>query len=209
MDLAEHMLEQAGGWMAEGERRQLAETARQDYLELTGRVNEDDECFERRMAAFLEYFLLDWEIPDRKPLTPIGLYLENAGDRHPSDERTVLAALACSHVSVFELLGLKHETAFMGDLLLGGQWEVRSEGSLLGVETGDVFEARLFCLGGVAFFTPAICHHPHEARHLVKLVVRKALAADTSPEDIAGRLSQMRLSFDRYPRMPLGQIYIP
>ena len=204
---AQELMEVAGGWMADSPRRHLAQTAKEWFLELTGRVNEDDSTFERRMAVYLEFLLFVWPLP----IQPHGHAWEHFVKESPSVstevDKMLSAHLEASHWSLFELLEKGDDQVYLSDLLFGGQWRVRPEGAVLGVEEGDVFQARLFTLRGEVFFTQAFLHHPSEARHLVKKIVERELGEGKSPLETAGRLAQMHLKFDRYRRMNMLQIY--
>lgn len=193
--------------MAAGDRLQWAQDAKEDFLAQTGRTNEEDSTFERRMAVYLEYFLLEWTIAGVTPKTPLELFYSAHEATLPALDKNLLAALSSSHSSLFELLRKDDDEVFLGDLLYGGRWYVRPEGAMLGVEEGDVFQARLLALDGVLFFTRAFLHHPSEARHLVKKIIQKQRENNVAPSEIIGRLAKMHLKFDRYRRMNMLQIY--
>jgi hypothetical protein len=204
---AQQLMEEAGGWMAMEERLHLAESAKESYLELTGRTNEEDSTFERRMAVYLEYLLLEWKTPPPEDRTPLELFADACSGELAKEDHCLLATLSASHMSLFELLKKRDEEVLLGDLIYGGRWKVQPEGAMLGVEEGDVFQARLLELRGEVFFTQAFLHHPTEARHLAKKAIQELREKEVDPLSIMGRLAKMHLKFDRYRRMNLLQIY--
>lgn len=205
----QELMENAGTWMAHESRLHLAETAKEWFFELTGRTNEDDSTFERRMAVYLEFLLFVWTLPGEPSKHPWELFVRESGFDFSSRDLQITKALDASHWSVFELLEKHTREVYLSDLLFGGQWRVRPEGAMLGVEEGDVFQARLFCINECVFFTQAFLHHPSEARHLVKKIIDQDISAGKSPLQTAGRLAHMHLKFDRYRRMNMLQIYTP
>lgn len=204
---AQELMEAAGGWLAAEPRRHLAETAKEWFLDLMGRVNEDDSTFERRMAVYLEFLLFVWSLPTSPQKHPWELFVKESDFAFSPTDISLAASLEASHWSLFELLEKSPDEVYLSDLVFGGQWRVRPEGAMLGVEEGDVFQARLFALGEEVFFTQAFLHHPSEARHLVKKILGKELAAGKTPLETVGRLTRMHLKFDRYRRMNITQIY--
>ncbi len=200
-------MESAGTWMADEPRLHLAETAKEWFFELTGRTNEDDSTFERRMAVYLEFLLFVWTLPGEPDKHPWELFVRESGFVFSPEDLQIAKALDASHWSIFELLEKHPWEVYLSDLLFGGQWRVRPEGAMLGVEEGDVFQARLFGIDDYVFFTQAFLHHPSEARHLAKKIIDQDISTGKSPLQTAGRLAHMHLKFDRYRRMNMRQIY--
>ncbi len=201
----QELMEIAGGWMAEEPRKHLAETAKEWFFDLTGRVNEDDSTFERRMAVYLEFLLFVWFLPGTEYKHPWELFVRENELTLP--DLQLAAALDGSHWSIFELLEKSENEVYLSDLLMGGRWRVRPEGAMLGVEEGDIFHARIFAWQEDIFFTQAFMHHPSEARHLVKKIITKDISSGKTALETAGHLAHMHLKFDRYRRMNMLQIY--
>src|SRR6266850_5406689 len=98
------MVERLAARYAAGENEEEAIGARKDYFERGGKVFDDDaELFESRMASFLEWYVL--ERPFRGGPTPVLRALEE-DTALAADERRLLAHLATSHRSVFDLVAI-------------------------------------------------------------------------------------------------------
>src|SRR5690349_15577753 len=101
---------------SEREHKLEAMRAREEYFDRAGKVFDDDaELFDGRMAAFLEWYVLDRPLAGIG-LTPVACAIEE-GIALPADERRALAALAVSHHSVFELHATSGETLDIEDLI--------------------------------------------------------------------------------------------
>ncbi len=201
-------MESVGSWMALNGRREAAHRIREEFFERTGRVNEDDRSFETRMNAFLEYLLLDHRLEDpRGPETWLEAYVVERAEHLSVRERALLASLSAGHRSLFRLIARPAQQLHLSDMLYGGQWLVALPAALLGLELGDVFEARLVSLEGRVVLLHSVLHHPSDAAPLVARIVEKGLDRGEDPQVLAGRLSAMLLRHDRYPGMNLLQAY--
>ena len=193
--------------MALEDRRTAAHGVREDFFERTGRVNEEDRSFEIRMNAFLEYLLVDHRIDGPSGRTWLEVYLEEKGATLSARDRYLLSSASAGHRSLFQLIARRKEGLHLSDLLYGGQWQVDLPGALLGLDLGDVFEARLVSIHGRVVLLHSVLHHPSEAAPLVLRIVEQGLERGLAPEALAGRLSNMLLRHDRYPGMNLLQAY--
>ncbi len=203
----EDILDGVGAWMASADRRQAAHMVREEFFELTGRVNEEDRSFEIRMNAFLEYLLVDSHLPGEGGRTWLEEYLTQEGAGLSEGDRYLVRCAGAGHRSLFQLISRSGKDLLLSDLLYGGQWRVSLPATLLGVDVGDVFEARLVSIMGHVVLLHSVLHHPSEAAPLVRRIVEKGLEQGQSPEKIAGRLASMLLRHDRYPGMNLLQAY--
>src|SRR5215471_4201400 len=148
---------------SEREHKLEAMRAREEYFDRAGKVFDDDaELFEGRMAAFLEWYVLERPLAGIG-LTPVACAIEEAGGL-PADERRTLAALATSHHSVFELFETAGEKLDIEDLIGGARFAVRERRKPLGMAAGDLFEARLLWDGDTIIFGRTFLFHPPDAR---------------------------------------------
>ncbi|MCD6497173.1 MAG: hypothetical protein J7M25_02580 [Deltaproteobacteria bacterium] len=203
------LLDGVGAWMAEAPRKELAHRGREKFFERTGRVNEDDRSFDARMNAFLEFLVLDWKPADVRGRTLIELFVAEQGQRLSKRDLDLLASASASQRSLFELVDKGKRGAMFGDLLYGGRWRIACSEQVLGVDAGDVIEARIVSIDGSLALLPSIYHHPSEAAVLARTMVEEGLKRKESPRDLSDRLASMLLRHDRYPGMNLRQAYGP
>ena len=155
---------------SEGEHKLEAMRAREEYFERAGKVFDDDaELFEGRMASFLEWYVLERPMA-ATGVPPVARALAGSDEALPGAERRVLASLAATHRSLFELHGIADHLLDVEDLVGGARFAVRERRNPLGMTAGDVFEARL-CWDGeaVVFGRTFLFHPPGRARGRARL----------------------------------------
>jgi len=191
---------------SEREHKLEAMRAREEYFDRAGKVFDDDaELFEGRMAAFLEWYVLERPLAGIG-LTPVACAIEEGGGL-PADERRALAALATSHHSVFELFETAGETLDIEDLIGGGRFAVRERRKPLGMAAGDLFEARLLWDGDTIIFGRTFLFHPPDAREVVLEWVERAVNSGTAREEILFHLSRQHIRWHRQGHVGAAKVY--
>lgn len=186
----------SGGHQAEAAR------ARVEYGERTGRVFEDDELFESRTRAFLEWYAIE------RPLEgagepPVVLALREAEGRTAE----LLRAWATSHRSLFVVEELLEGRVELVDLVGGGAFAVAERRRLFGVGPGEVVEARLIGWHGEVLFGRTFLYHPAEARPAIEAHVRRIRAAGGSRADVVDFVATLRVRAERYQHVPPERVY--
>src|ERR1700749_886947 len=78
--------------------------AKQEYFEKTGgEVHEDDRCYESRMQAFFNWYLLDRKLEDGS--TIVERYLREKGAELSGQDKDVMLGCTQSRLSLFEYRG--------------------------------------------------------------------------------------------------------
>jgi hypothetical protein len=191
---------------SENEHRLEAMRAREEYFDRAGKVFDDDaELFDGRMAAFLEWYVLDRPLAGIG-LTPVACAIEE-GIALPADERRALAALAASHHSVFELHATSGEALDIEDLIGGARFAVRERRKPLGMAAGDLFEARLVWDGQTVIFGRTFLFHPPDARDVVLDWIEKSVAAGVAREEIMFHLSRQHIRWHRQGHNAAAKVY--
>jgi hypothetical protein len=175
--------------------------ARAEWDERTGKVHDDEPLYEERSTAFVEWFAL--ERPGGAGLTPVERLLQ----RLPEDDadRAGLALLARTHRSFFVVRRVRAPHVELEDLLTGCWFRVFERRQPLGLDEGDVFEARLCAradASGDVLLTRAIQFHPPEARLALPGHHREA-----KREDTLFRLARLRWKAARWGHVPPERIY--
>jgi hypothetical protein len=191
---------------SEREHKLEAMRAREEYFDRTGKVFDDDaELFEGRMAAFLEWYVLDRPMAGIG-LTPVACAIEE-GAGLPADERRALAALATSHRSLFELFQTGDQLLDVEDLIGGGRFAVQERRKPLGMTAGDLFEARLVWDGETVIFGRTFLFHPPDAREVVLEWVDKAVAGGTGRDEILFHLARQHIRWHRHGHVGAAKVY--
>ena len=201
-----HLLDRLTERYSEREHKLEAMRAREEYFDRTGKVFDDDaELFEGRMAAFLEWYVLDRPMAGTG-LTPAACAIEE-GAAVPADERRALAALATSHHSLFELFATHDQLLDVEDLIGGGRFTVQERRKPLGMTVGDLFEARLVWDGETVVFGRTFLFHPPDAREVVLEWVQKSVAGGVGRGEILFHLARQHIRWHRHGHVGAAKVY--
>jgi hypothetical protein len=186
---------------AEGTHRAEALRARAHYFTHSGQVFDDDaELFETRMAAFAEWYVLEWPVDGRPAV------LTALAECAPADQ-AVLTALATSHRSLFHVDRVGEHEVELEDLLGGARFIVAERRSTAGFELGQIVEARLVWDGERVVFARTFLFHPREAREAALDLVDRALEAGRDRDGIMFHLARLHLRWYRGRNVPAERIY--
>ncbi len=193
---------------SENEYRLEAMRARDEFFDRAGRVFDDDaELFEGRMAAFLEWYLLERPSAGAGGKVPIVHAVEASAGR-PPDERRQLAALATTHRSLFQLSSSSPDRVLeLEDLIGGAQFSVLERRNTAGVAPGDVFEARLIWDGERVVFGRTFLFHPPDASEVVVEWVDRAVKEGTPRAEILFHLSRQYVRWHRLGHIGAAKVY--
>jgi hypothetical protein len=189
---------------AEEPHRAEIASAREDYFTRSGKVFEDDgELFEARSKSFLEWYVLERPLASGPP--PVLRALERVG---PADEtRRILAHLATSHRSLFDVVAVRGDTIELEDVLGGARFLVLERRSTVGFGIGDVVEARLFWDGHKVIFGKTFLYHPRDAREEALDAVEGAVARGDARDEIMFQLARLHVRWHRHGHVAAGRVY--
>jgi hypothetical protein len=179
--------------------------AKAEYVEATGELFETDATFERRIAAFLEWYALDRKL-STEPLTPVELYTKTA--TVSDEDRPRLQGLAQTTLSLFEFRRALREQLNVTNLLTGERIQVFERRKPAGLEAGDILEARLVPYDGKVLFADAYYAHPREARKFI-VKAAKRFRKSESPDRIGfvHRVAYFSNRCERYKHLSPKQIF--
>jgi hypothetical protein len=173
--------------------------ARREFIERTGDLFESDTAYERRIASFLEWYVLDRRISFAPLQTPLKLFIDDVRPRLTTPELTTLRQLTRTRLSIFEFMSSKNDVMRVKDLLCGEKIEVFERRQLTGLEAGDLMEARLVPVDDNLTWTDAVQVHPRPVRRLI-LKATKRFRQSESPEDGAGLVHRVTYFTNRCER---------
>lgn len=193
-----------------GEHRADVAAAKEEFFERAGAVFEDDgDLFEARMAAFLEWYVLERPLPGPGQ-PPVELALEAAVRAAAVGPRVRgLAHLCATHRSLFEVTAVDGHVVELEDLLRGARFAVTERRSTAGFDAGDVVEARLVWDGREVVFTKTFLFHPRDARDAIAAHIDAALGKDKpgAVDELLFTLSRLHLRWRRLGLVTAGKIY--
>jgi hypothetical protein len=185
--------------------------ARGEYVSRTGDMFESDPSYERRIAAFLEWYVLDRPVSTAPQMTPAKLYIEHMLSTKTTPELSEMRNLTRTHLSLFEFKRAKSEQLRVVDLLTGDKVDVFERRKPAGLESGDILEARLVPHGDTYMFSEAIGVHPREARKPI-LAAAKRFKKSGSEEgriDLVHRCAYFANRAERYSHVDPKEIFAP
>jgi hypothetical protein len=179
--------------------------AREDYFTRSGKVFEDDkELFEGRMASFLEWYVLERPLAGGPPPVVRALERTPAEER---DTRRLLAHLATSHRSLFDLVAVRGDTVELDDVLGGARFLVSERRSTVGFGVGDLVEARLFWDGRKVIFGKTFLYHPGDARAEALAAADGAVARGESRDEVLFGLARLHVRWHRHGHVAAARVY--
>lgn len=181
--------------------------AKAEYFRLTGEVFEDDAIFELRMASFLDYYLFDRKSPQTGQTPAEELYglkqAEGAADL------SVFRGFTETLHGLFEVRKLGKGMLRLRELYSGKDSDVTERRQMVGLEKGDILEARLIPFNGFLLFSSAFCYHPRAAVKAIKKEVkrRKKKEPTRTPQDLTFEAARRAVKAERYKQIAVERIY--
>lgn len=193
---------------ATGRFEEEAVRARNEYRDLTGRALADGaegDDLERELRTFLEWYVTERPLMGTAPILRFLAF--EAADLEPR-ERRVFRGLALSHRSVFRVEKMVSGEVHLSDLVLGGAWRVDERREFVGIEGGNVIEARLVPIGKRILFSESFILHPPAVYNLIPLVISRLQSRALSREAILAELGRRWIRAQHYRNVALERIYM-
>lgn len=191
------------------EERYLSEivASKDVFFAKTGKVFEDDPFYEARMAAFVEWFILDRPLT-RVGLTPVRYYYELFLPELDEQTRNSFKSLIYSLHSLFQFQGRSGPSVRVIDLYNGDKYDIFEQRQYVGINPGSIFEGRIVRSSERWYFSDTYCIHPYEASKQIVKEIKKRRLIDRDPfMEFMFELSALRLKCDRYKKVDVTQIY--
>jgi hypothetical protein len=207
----QHLHERLLAWATAEPRKERLLAARRAHFEAYGEPHEEDRTYEARQNGMLDFYLYDYRPAPGAPSTLEEFLVDPAGDLAPPD-RQAFQDLAGNVHALFEVRKISEGKVRLRDCFTGKDHDVVERRQLVGLEKGDVLEARLLPHDGILVFSGAFLYHPREARKpiLAEVKKRKKAAGKGGAPDVAGLLallSRMAFKLERYRNVRLESIY--
>jgi hypothetical protein len=198
-------------WATAEPRKEQLLAARREHFDRHGEPHEEDKSFETRMNGMLDHYLYDFRPPGSSETT-IEIFMRELGPQLTTDELAAYRVLAKSVHGLFEVKKIKPGEVRLRDVFTDLVYDVTERRQMLGLEKGDILEARLLPYDGRLFFSGAFLYHPREVRKLVLTEVKlmKKEAGKGKPLDIPAfiaTLSRMAFKLERYRNVKVESLY--
>jgi hypothetical protein len=198
-------------WASDEARKPLLLEARREHFARHGEPHEDDKSFEPRMNGLVDHFLYDFR-PGGGTETVLDLFIREGGGALTTDERATFRDLGRGLHGLFEVRRIRPGEVRLRDVFTGHDHDVIERRAKVGLEKGDLFEARLLPYQGRLYFSGAFLYHPRAVRKPILAEVkrlRKQAGKGGKPDVPAflGRLSRMAFKLERYRNVKVESIY--
>src|SRR6218665_544980 len=201
-------LDQLTAFGSQEERKPDLLAAKAEYLRLTGEVFEDDKLFELRMASFMDYHLYDRVSPVSGQTPAAEFYHLRLQGSSPEEANAFRCFMETVH-GLFEVRKLGKGLVRLRELYSGKDFDVTERRHMVGLETGDVLEARLIPFAGHLLFSSAFCFHPRVAVKSIKTGVkrRKKKEPQRAPVEMVWECARRAVKAERYKQIAIERIY--
>jgi len=188
--------------------------AKLEYFAQTGgEVHEEDRCYEQRMQAFFNWYLLDRKLTDGS--TMVERFLREKGAELAGQDKDVMLGCTQSRLTIFEYRGTRglfsrpeKGQVRVRDVTTGEDFVVTERRQMHGLDSGDLFEARLVPLGRAHHFSTSFTYHPREARReIMREVKRRKKMGTIDARSLVWELERMALQHERFRNVALSAIY--
>jgi hypothetical protein len=198
-------------WATSDARKEELLAARRDYFDRQGEPHEEDKSFETRMNGMLDHYLYDFYPPGSTDTT-IEIFMREMGPQLTTDDLAFYRVLAKNVHGLFQVRKIKPPEIRLRDVFTDVVHDVTERRQMVGLEKGDILEARLLPFEGTLFFSGAFLYHPQEVRKTILAEVKrqKKAAGKGDQPDVEGfiaRLSRMAFKLERYRNVKVESLY--
>ena len=200
-------LDQLTAFASTEERKPDLLAAKEEYFQRTGEVFEDDKQFEMRMASFLDFYLFDRKRPGSGRTPAEELHALRAAAKDPAVE--AFKSFTETLHGLYEVRKISPGTIRLRELFSAKDYDVTERRHPVGLEKGDILEARMIPFDGALVFSTAFCFHPREAVKAIKREVkrRKKELPDLPPSDLTWEAAKRAMKTERYRQIAVEKIY--
>lgn len=182
--------------------------AKAEFFRNTGEIFEDDKAFDIRMASFLDYFLFD-RVSPVTGRTPAREFVEKREEEGDTEAARAARSFTETLHGLFEVRKLGKGIVRLRELFSGKDHDVTERRQIVGLEKGDIIEARLIPFEGHLLFSAAFCYHPREAGKAIRAEVkrRKKKEPERTGTEFVWECARRALKTERYRQIAVEKIY--
>jgi hypothetical protein len=206
----QQLLERLLAWGTAEPRKDRLLEARRQHFGAYGEPHEEDRSYEARINGMLDAYLYDFRLGGGS--TTLEEFLGAEGPSLEGTDRGAYEDLGRNVHALFEVRKIAEGRVRLRDVFSGRDHVVTERRQLVGLEKGDLLEARLLPHQGNLYFSGAFLYHPREARRAIlgEVKRRRKAAGKGGTPDIPGLLallSRMAFKQERYRNVRLESIY--
>jgi hypothetical protein len=190
-----------------GEFYSAVHAAKLEFFQKAGTISEDDIEFETRMNVFMDWYLIDRDLPGID-LPPVKYYLrENLNDLEEQDLKVIRSFTETLH-SIFEIKKIKNNEMVLLDLFPKKKYTVMITKLTPALTKGEIFEGRVIPFEDKHILSSGICLHPVEMKkYIIKEIKKIRHMGRSHHRELIMKLADMKLKHSRYQHIDPKFIY--
>ncbi|MCH2534397.1 MAG: hypothetical protein MK008_08155 [Bdellovibrionales bacterium] len=189
---------------------QEVQSAKLNFFEFAGLMDEASPDFEFKMIQFVEWYLFSRPLKDSGE-PPVMHVLQNSDYKIAADEEKYYKNLSQHRHSLFQLLKISKNDLFIKDLFSDYKLVLRDSDTVMGFNKEELFEARLIPNEDSFVFARAYCFHPPQATKFIlkeiKKLKKEKFMDPQKREDLILQLYKMKNKLDQYKHVTIDKIY--
>lgn len=183
-------------------------TAKKEFFENTGSLDENKPNYNLRMHQFYEWYFLTRPLKSYMK-TPLAVSSQHRGLRLTEDDLSAIEILKNTHQHLlFEYIKTTKTSIFVKNLLTNKKIEIELGNFVFGFDSKEFFQARIVEINEKKYFLDSFCFHPESAQKFILSEIKVLQKnPDLSLEDFLLRLNKMRYKFEQYKHVKPELIY--
>lgn len=200
-------LEELIAWATPESTKEDLLAARAHWFSRNGEVFEEDRQIELRMTAFLEHYVCDRVAPHFGKTPARARYEQSLREETPERAAAFRAFTETVH-GLFEVKRISSGQVRLRGLFSEITNDVSERRHIVGLQVGDVLEARLIPFAGQLHFSNSYVFHPHEVAGLIRAEVRRVIEAGNPDENaLVEECARRSLKVERYRQIAVEKIF--
>jgi hypothetical protein len=204
MNIIDQHIEKILKVYTEGDHYELLKKAKDEYIKLTGKLDEDDSEYESRMNSFNDWYIFHYRRTDDRRI--IDDYIQ---DFKIDDE----LALAFHNVnySLFHYVKINFKgNIVLEDILHAEKFQLKKEDNGLGLLEDDLFVGRLISYQGRNYLLKGVSTMPREVYGALKKQSKKLrkLNNNTLEQNFLLTLEKLKIKAINYAHINAEQIFV-
>ncbi|MCB0348890.1 MAG: hypothetical protein KDD37_08635 [Bdellovibrionales bacterium] len=182
-------------------------SAKKEFFEQAGIIDEESHYFESRMAQFLDWYIFTRPM-NQYHLPPVQLILNKDVMPMRDEEKQIYTSIATTIHSLFEFLKVRGSDVYVYDIFSKKKYVLKNSDLRVGFNPEEIFDARLVPFEGNYVFSKGFCFHPAEAKKFILKEIKKVRHLEKEQhEALMFKIMKMRYKLEQYKHIKLEYIY--
>ncbi len=182
-------------------------SAKKEFFEQAGIIDEESHYFESRMAQFLDWYVFTRPM-NQYHLPPVQLILNKDVMPMREEEKNIYTNIATTVHSLFEFLKVRGSDVYVYDIFSKKKHILKNSDLRVGFNPEEIFDARLVPFDGNYVFSKGFCFHPAEAKKFILKEIKKVRHLEKEQhETLMFKIMKMRYKLEQYKHIKLEYIY--